>query len=58
MNKKGRDMVSDIEGIIKDLEKERPRHEYESWVVEDGVLMKFKNSRKFREMMIDLTKEK
>ena len=58
MNKKGKALVSDIEGIIKDLEKERPNKEYLGWTVEDGVLIRLEDSRQFNELMIEMTKEK
>jgi len=58
MNKKGKALVSDIEGIIKDLEKERPNKEHLGWIVEDGVLIRLEDSRQFNELMIEMTKEK
>jgi len=58
MNKKGKALVSDIEDIIKDLEKERPDREYSGWVVEDGELIRIEDSRQFNELMKEMTKDK
>ncbi|RLD60828.1 MAG: hypothetical protein DRI95_14995 [Bacteroidetes bacterium] len=48
----------DIDQIVKDLEKERGCPDYIGWVVEDGILIRFDQSRKFNEMMKEKTSKK
>lgn len=49
---------SEIDAIIKDLAKERKgMEEYTAWIVEDGVMIKFEDSRLCWEMVGKLAHE-